>query len=114
MINNGVNITFDRNMHTTPITIQFRQKRDQYSIIPAKLHRNVYAKMLLINPTTNIINNDGKVFTHPHELPVGNENVQSFTVTTENNTKFNAVKFYIFFKIESTIQRKNRIQQRCR
>lgn len=111
MINNGVNITFDRNMHTTPITIEFRQKQDQYSIIPAKLHRSVYIKMLLINSTTKIINNDEKMFTHPQELSVGKENVQSFTVATENNTKFNAVKFYVFFKIESTIQHKNRIQQ---
>ena len=107
MINNGVNITYGRDRYTTPITIEFYQKCDQHSIIFAKLHRDVYAKMLLVDPVTKIITNEGKVFIHPKEFPVGKEYTQSFTVATEANTKFDTVKVYVCFNNESVIQHTN-------
>ena len=106
MINNCINITFNRKRHTTPSTIEFCQKRDQDSIIPAKLHRDLFAEMLLTDPTTKMINTDWNVFTHSTKLPIGKEYDLSSTTATENNTKFNTVKVYICFKIESTTQHK--------
>ena len=74
MINTGINITFDTDMYTTLITIEFRQKGNQDCIIPTKLHRDIYTVILLIDPTKKMIHNDWKVFTHPKELPVEKEN----------------------------------------
>ena len=107
MINNGVNIMYGRDRYSTPITIEFHQKCDQHSIIFAKLHRDVYAKMLLVDPIIKMITNEGKVLIHPKELPVGKEYTQSFTVATEANTKFDTVKVYVCFNIESVIQHIN-------
>ena len=106
MINNDINVTFDRNMYNTPITIEFRQKWDQDCIIPVKFHCDIYAEILLIDPIKKMINNDRKVFTHPKKLQVGKEYAQSFTAATENKTKFNTVKVYVCFKIESTTKQK--------
>ena len=35
LLNHAVNITYERDRCTTPITIKFRQKSDQTSITPA-------------------------------------------------------------------------------
>ena len=61
LLNHAVNITYERDRYTTPITLEFRQKSDQTSITPAKLHRGLFAEMLMIDPTTKMITNDGKV-----------------------------------------------------
>ena len=71
ILNHSVNITYERDRYTTPITIEFRQKSNQTSNTPAKLHRELFAEMLMIEPTTKMITNDGKVYTHPKELPIG-------------------------------------------
>ena len=60
-------------MYTTLTIIEFSQKGNQDYIIPTKIHRDIYTVILLIDPTTKMINNDGKVFTHPKELSVGKE-----------------------------------------
>ena len=49
-----------------------------------------------------MINNNRKVIAHPNDFPVRKEYAQPFTVATENNTKVNTVKVYVFFKIEFT------------
>ena len=35
LLNHAVNITYERDRYTAPITIEFRQKSDQTSITPA-------------------------------------------------------------------------------
>ena len=79
LLNNAINIKFERDRYTTPITIEFRQKQDKGSINPAKLHRDLFAEMLLIDTTTKMISNNGTIFTHPKELPLGTEYASSFT-----------------------------------
>ena len=74
-------------MYTTLTIIEFSQKGNQGYIIPTKIHRNIYTVILLIDPTTKMINNDGKVFTHPKE--------------------FKIAKVYVCFNIESVIQQRN-------
>ena len=70
LLNNTINIKFERNRYTTPITIEFRQQKDKGFVNPAKLHRDVFAEMLLIDSTTKIIINNGDTFTHPNKLPL--------------------------------------------
>ena len=106
LLNHAVNITYERDIYTTPITLAFRQKSDQTSITPAKLHRELCVEMLIINPTTKLITNDGKVYTHPKELPIGTEYINTFTEATVNNKKFNTVKAYVCCKIETALHYK--------
>ena len=106
LLNHAVNITYERDRYTTPITLEFRQKSDQTSITPAKLHRELFAEMLMIDPTTKMITNDGKVYTHPKELPIGTEYANAFTEATVNNKKFNTVKAYVCCKIETALRYK--------
>ena len=61
LLNHAVNITHERGRYTTSTTIEFHQKSDQTSITPAKLRRELFAEMLMIDPTTKMITNDGKV-----------------------------------------------------
>ena len=79
LLNNVINIKFECDRYTTPITIEFRQKQDKGYINPAKLHRDLFAEMLLIDTTTKMISNNGTIFTHPKELPLGTEYASSFT-----------------------------------
>ena len=65
MINNTINIKFEKTIHTTFINIKFRQQKYQTRINPSKIHRTVFAEMLLIDSTIQMINNDDPVFTHP-------------------------------------------------
>ena len=71
LLNHAVNIIYERDRYTTPIIIEFRQKSDHTSITPAKLHRELFTEMLMIDPITKMITNDGKVYTHPKDLPIG-------------------------------------------
>ena len=103
LLNNAVNIKFERDRYTTPITIEFRQQKDNGSINPAKLHRALFAEMLLIDSTTKVISNNGMTFTNPKELPQGNEYSSTFTEATIHNQKFNSVKAYICCNIETSI-----------
>ena len=103
LLNNAINIKFERDRYTTPITIEFRQKQDKGSINPAKLHRDLFAEILLIDTTTKIISNNGTIFTHPKELPLGTEYASSSTEATIHNQKFNSVKAYICCNIETAI-----------
>lgn len=84
--------SFERDKYTTPITIKFRRQKDKGSTNPAKFHRDLFAEILLIDPTTKIISNNGKIFTHTKELLLGKEYASEFTETTIHNPKFNSVK----------------------
>ena len=53
-----------------------------------------------------MITNDGKIYTHPKELPIDIENANPFTEATVNNKKFNTVKTYICCKIETALHYK--------
>ena len=106
LLNHAVNITYERDRYTTQITLEFRQKSDQTSITPFKLHRELFVDMLMIDPTTKMINNDGKVYTHPKELPTGTEYTNTFTEAIVNNKKFNTVKTYVCCKIETALHYK--------
>ena len=103
LLNHAVNITHERGRYTTSTTIEFHQKSDQTSITPAKLRRELFAEMLMIDPTTKMIANDGKVYTHSKELPIGTEYANTLTEATVNNKKFNTVKAYICCKIETDL-----------
>ena len=50
-----------------------------------------------------MISNNGTIFTHPKELPLGTEYASSFTEATIHNQKFNSVKAYIYCNIETAI-----------
>ena len=103
LLNHAVNITYKHDRYNTPITLEFRKKSDQTSITLAKLHRGLFAEMLMIDPTTKMITNDGKVYTHPKELPIGTEYANAFTKATVNNKKFNTVKAYVCCKIKTAL-----------
>ena len=103
LLDNAINIKFDRNRYTASITIEFRQQQDKGSINPAKLHSDLFAEMLLIDTTTNMISNNGTIFTHPKKLPLGNKYASSFTEANIHNQKFNSVKAYICCNIETAI-----------
>ena len=103
LLNNTINIKFERDRYTKPITIEFRQQQDKGSINLAKLHRDLFAEMLLIDTTAKMISKNGTIFTHPKELPLGNEYARSFTEETVHNQKFNSVKAYICCNIETVI-----------
>lgn len=47
--------------------------------------------------------NDNKVINNQKESPLGMEYAQSFTETTQTNTKFNIIKAYICYKTETTL-----------
>ena len=68
--------------------MEFRQKSDQTSITPAKLHRELFAEMIIIDPATKMITNDVKVYNHLKELPIRTEYANTFTEATVNNKKF--------------------------
>ena len=106
LLNHAVNITYERDRYTTPIPIEFRQKSDQISITPAKLHQELFAYILMIDPTTKMITNDGKVYTQRKGLPIGTDYANTFTEATINNKKFNTVKAYICCKIETALHYK--------
>ena len=114
LLNHAVNITYKRDIYTTPITLEFLQKSDQTSITPAKIHREVFAEMLMIDPTTKMITNDGKVYTHPKELPIGTEFTNTFTKATDNNKKSNTVKAYVRCKIETALHYKKSMYNNIR
>ena len=103
LLNNAINIKFERDRYTTPITIEFRQQQDKKSIDPAKLHSDLFAEMMLINATTKMISNNGTIFTHPKELPLGNKYARSFTESTIYNQRFNSVKAYLCYNIKTAI-----------
>ena len=103
LLNHAVNITYERDRYTAPITIEFRQKSDQTSITLAKLHRELFTEMLMIDPTTKMITNDGRVYTHPKELPIGKEYANIFIEAIVNNKKFNTVKAYVYCKNETVL-----------
>ena len=103
LLNHAVNITFECDRFTTSITIAFRQKSDQISITLAKLQRELFAEILMIYPTTKMITNDGKVYTHTKDLPIGIEYDNVFTEATINNKKFNTVKAYVCCKIATAL-----------
>ena len=65
LLNNTINITFECDRYTTPITIEFRQQKDKGFINPMKLHRDLFAEMLLIESTTKTISNNGEIITQP-------------------------------------------------
>ena len=103
LLNHVVNITYERDRYTTQITLESRQKSDQTSITPFKLHQELFVDMLMIDPTTKMITNDGKVYTHPKELPIGKEYSNIFIEATVNNKKFNTVKAYVYCKNETVL-----------
>ena len=55
LLNNVITIKFEHDRYTTPVTIEFRQQQDKGSIDPAKIHRDLFAEILLINTTTKMI-----------------------------------------------------------
>ena len=95
ILNHAINIKFERNRYTTPIIIEFRQKKDHNTITPAKLHRDIFAETLIINSIVKKIKNDGKTYAHPKELPLEKDYANEFTAATVNNRKFNSVKAYV-------------------
>ena len=50
IFNHVIKIKFERNMYTTPITVEFREKK-QKAITPAKLHCDIFDEKLIIDPT---------------------------------------------------------------
>ena len=92
LFNNSINIKFERDRYTIPITIKFRQQKDNGSINAAKIHRDVFAEMLLIDSTTKIITNNGDTFINSKELSLGKVYTNTFTEATINNQKYNSVK----------------------
>ena len=101
LLNNVISIKFERDRYTTPITIEFCQQQDKESINPAKLNRDLFAEILLIDATTKIISNNGTIFAHPKELPLRKEYVSAFTEAPIHNHKFNSVKAYICCNTET-------------
>ena len=71
LLNNTINSKIERDRYTTPITIEFRQQKDKGFVNPAKLHRDVFAELLLIDSTTKMIINNGDTFTHLKKLSLG-------------------------------------------
>ena len=53
-----------------------------------------------------MITNDGKLYTHPKELPIGTEYDSVFIEAIINNKKFNTVKSYVCCKIEAAVHYK--------
>ena len=103
LLNHVVNTTYERDRYTTPIPLELRQKSDQTSITWAKLHRELFVEMIMLDPIAKMIINDGKVYTRPNELPIGTEYANTFTEATVNNKKFNTVKAYVCWKIETAL-----------
>ena len=64
LLNNFINITFDREKYTAPITIKARQQKNKGPNNPAILQRDLFAKILLIDLTTKMISNNGEIFIH--------------------------------------------------
>ena len=62
LLKNAINIKFERDICTTPITNEFRQQKDKGSVNPAKLHRDLFAELFLIDPTTKMISKNGEIF----------------------------------------------------
>ena len=50
IFNHVIKIKFERNMYTTQITVEFREK-NQKSITTAKLHCDIFDEKLIIDPT---------------------------------------------------------------
>ena len=63
----------------------------------------------MIDPTTKMITNDGKVYTQRKGLPIRTDYANTFTEATINNKKFNTVKAYICCKIETALHYKRSI-----
>ena len=106
ILNQTINIKFERNRYTTPIAIEFRQKKDLNTITLAKLHRDIFTEILIIDSTAKMITNYGKTYAHPKELPLGKDYANEFTTSTVNNSKFNSVKAYVYCNIEISISYK--------
>ena len=77
LLNNTINSKIERDRYTTPITIEFRQQKDKGFVNPAKLHRDVFAELLLIDSTTKMIINNGDTFTHPKKTPTREKIMQA-------------------------------------
>ena len=60
--------------------------------------------MLIIDPIAKIITNKGKTYAHSKNLPLlVKEYADEFTAATANNSKFNRVRAYICYNIETAI-----------
>ena len=59
--------------------------------------------MLLIDSTTKMISNNGEIFTHPKELPLGKDYTSAFTEASIHIHNFEPVKAYICCNIETVI-----------
>ena len=103
LFNNEINIKFKRDRYTTHITMEFHQQQDKGSIDPAKLRRDLFAEMILIDATTKMFSNNGTIFTHLKELPLRKEYSSNFPEATIYNQTFNSVKTYIYCNIETAI-----------
>lgn len=79
------------------------RKRYYNAITPAKFYRDMFAEMLIIDPTEKMITNDEETYAHSKELPLGKDCASEFTTAIVINSKFNSIKSYVYCNIETEI-----------
>ena len=64
-IEHGLDITFNNNKYTTPITFEFTDGRDNIQDNIFNRHKKIFATIKLVDNSTKMITTAGKVFEHP-------------------------------------------------
>ena len=62
IIENFMNIKFEENRYTTPITMEFRIKNQDHTVNPFYFYCEIFMEIRIINPTTKLISNKVTVF----------------------------------------------------
>lgn len=62
IIENLMNFKFEKNRYTTPITMEFRIKKQDHTVNPFYCYREIFMEIRIIDPTTKLISNKVTVF----------------------------------------------------
>ena len=103
-IEHGLDITFNNNKYTTPITFEFTDGRDNIQDNIFNRHKKIFATIKLVDNSTKMITTAGKVFEHPQQIPSVQDYVthSPFTDSIQKQRKV-----FINCKLESKIRVSN-------
>ena len=62
IIENFMNIKFEEDRYTTPITMEFRIKNQDHTVNPFYFYREIFMEIRIIDPTTKLISNKVTVY----------------------------------------------------
>ena len=69
MVENSINITFEKYRYTAPLTIEFVIRKIDHTINLPHLHREfLLIKIKLVEPTAKIFSNKGTIYNNPKKI----------------------------------------------